>query len=69
MFNTLVVVGNADARWRAIAPGIPDSVRIDISGVQYCMLERIGRSRYNVSITHLYSGCSMNILLAALLSD
>ena len=48
----LVVVANESRRWMALFGGEADPLLLErLSDIQYCIMERIGRSRYKQFVT------------------
>lgn len=52
--HKLVIVASLGQRWHALVPHIPITLLQELTLVQYCVLELIGKGRENVSFLKSY---------------
>ncbi|XP_047996917.1 uncharacterized protein LOC125234632 [Leguminivora glycinivorella] len=49
--DTMVMVASSGQRWKALSPHMPETVRAQLTPVHYCILELVGKGRYNGQMT------------------
>lgn len=52
--NKLVIVASLELRWQALAPHKPITIMKELTTIQYCILELIGKGRENVSFYSIF---------------
>lgn len=51
--NSLVMVASREERWNALAGHMPVTYLYQLTQIQYCILELIGKGRHNVSNNYI----------------
>ncbi|XP_061720881.1 uncharacterized protein LOC133527747 [Cydia pomonella] len=49
--DTMVMVASSGQRWKSLAPHMPETVRAQLTPIHYCILELVGKARYNGQMT------------------